>query len=135
MMRILALLIAAFMTLSVAGVDPFEFASAEDEQRFKELTSTLRCPKCENQSIYDSNAMSARTMKEIVFEQINAGKTDAEIRAFMQERYGDFVLYKPPVNAQNSVLWFAPVMLLVFVLAVAALRVIRHRSKSGRQLS
>lgn len=87
--------------------------SAESEQRVKALAHELRCLVCQNQTIADSNADLAIDLRTQIREQIQAGKTDQEIKDYMVARYGDFVLYRPPVQSNTALLWAAPFMLLV----------------------
>jgi cytochrome c-type biogenesis protein CcmH len=85
---------------------------------------------CQNQTIADSNATLAQDLRREVREMIAAGKTDAEIREFMIERYGDFVLYRPRMTAQNFLLWAAPALLLL-IAAVVVVRVVRRRAQEA----
>ena len=90
-------------------------SAAEDaqQQRVARLAEQLRCLVCQNQSIADSNAELAVDLRRQINEQIGQGRSDAEIVDFMVQRYGDFVLYKPPVKATTLVLWFGPLVLLL----------------------
>ena len=97
------------------------------QQRYENLNRELRCLVCQNQTIADSNAGLAADLRREVRELIAAGKTDAEIREFMIERYGDFVLYRPRMTATTFLLWAAPVLLLVAG-AVGVVRVVRRRA-------
>ena len=83
------------------------------EQRMKALTEQLRCLVCQNETLADSRADLAEDLRKQIREQIKAGKTDPEILAFLTERYGDFVLYKPPVKKTTYLLWFGPFVLLI----------------------
>ena len=101
-----------------------------NEERFQNLTNELRCLVCQNQTIAESNATLAVDLKKQVAKQINEGKRDKEILLFMEERYGEFVLYNPPVSAENSLLWLGPFIVLViavFVLFTALKR--QNKSK------
>ena len=82
------------------------------EQRMKNLTEQLRCLVCQNETLADSRADLAEDLRKQIREQMKAGKTDKEIIAFLTERYGDFVLYKPPVKATTYLLWFGPFVFL-----------------------
>jgi len=82
------------------------------EQRVMRLTSELRCLVCQNQSLADSHADLAIDLKNQVRSQMQAGKSDAEIREFMVARYGDFVLYRPPLKSTTALLWAGPFLLL-----------------------
>jgi cytochrome c-type biogenesis protein CcmH len=82
------------------------------EQRMKNLTEQLRCLVCQNETLADSHADLAEDLRTQIREQMKAGKTDKEIIAYLTDRYGDFVLYKPPVKTTTYLLWFGPFVLL-----------------------
>jgi cytochrome c-type biogenesis protein CcmH len=84
------------------------------EARVKALSSELRCLVCQNQTVEDSSAPVARDMKDQVRMQLAAGKSEAEVKAYMTDRFGDFVLYKPPLKATTIVLWAGPFIALAF---------------------
>jgi cytochrome c-type biogenesis protein CcmH len=88
-------------------------ADPATEARLKELALELRCLVCQNQTIADSNADLAVDLRRIVRSQILEGKSDGEIKAYLVARYGDFVLYKPPVQGNTTLLWFGPFALLL----------------------
>lgn len=95
------------------------FAAAntlQDEQRFHHLAAEFRCLVCQNQTIADSSAALAVDLRTQITEQIAAGKSDAEIRAYMVSRYGDFILYSPPLKSTTLLLWIGPFVLLALVL-------------------
>jgi len=100
----------------------------QDDARMKQLAAELRCLVCQNQSIADSNAPLAIDLRTQLAEQVKAGKTNTEIKQYMAERYGDFVLYNPPMTAGNLALWVGPFMLLAVGLMAAAV-VIRRRKR------
>ena len=83
------------------------------EQRMKTLTEQLRCLVCQNETLADSRADLAEDLRREIREQMKAGKSDQEIIAFLTQRYGDFVLYKPPVKSTTYLLWFGPFVLLI----------------------
>lgn len=94
------LLLAAGLALGLvavahAAIDTYEFASEAERQRYRTLVEELRCPKCQNQNIADSNAPIAMDLRDEVYQMVEAGKTDAQIIDFLVARYGDFVLYNP----------------------------------------
>ena len=125
------LAVAAFallVTLPTLAIDT-ERAFEDDamQARYQRLIAEVRCLTCQNQSIKDSNAPLARDLRAVVREQMAAGASDAEIYAFLQARYGDFALYKPPFSARTALLWLSPVLLLV-IGAVAVVRVVRRRA-------
>jgi cytochrome c-type biogenesis protein CcmH len=98
------------------------------QHRYEAINRELRCLVCQNQTIADSNATLAQDLRREVREMIAAGKSDDEIRDFMIERYGDFVLYRPRMTAQNFLLWAAPALLLLGG-AFAVVRVVRKRTQ------
>ncbi len=100
------------------------------QHRYEAINRELRCLVCQNQTIADSNATLAQDLRREVREMIAAGKTDDEIREFMIERYGDFVLYRPRMTAQTFLLWAAPALLLL-VAAIVLVRVVRNRAKES----
>ena len=104
------------------------FADPVLQHRYEAINRELRCLVCQNQTIADSNATLAQDLRREVREMIAAGKSDDEIRDFMIERYGDFVLYRPRMTAQNFLLWAAPVLLLLGG-AFAVVRVVRKRTQ------
>ena len=83
------------------------------DQRMQALTQQLRCLVCQNETLADSRADLAEDLRKEIREQMKAGKSDQEIIAFLTQRYGDFVLYKPPVKATTYLLWFGPFVLLL----------------------
>ena len=97
------------------------------QARYESINRELRCLVCQNQTIADSNATLAHDLRREVREMIAAGKTDGEIREFMIERYGDFVLYRPRMTAANFLLWAAPVLLLLLGTFIG-IRYIRRQS-------
>ena len=109
-----------------------EAKPAEDpkiEQRMKALTEQLRCLVCQNETLADSRADLAEDLRKEIREQMQAGKSDQEIVAFLTQRYGDFVLYKPPVKSTTYLLWFGP-----FVLLFAGTGVLYRYLKKRREL-
>lgn len=96
------------------------------EQRMRALTEQLRCLVCQNETLADSRADLAEDLRRQIREQMNAGKSDLEILAFLTQRYGDFVLYNPPIKATTYLLWFGPFVLL-FAGAGVLFRYLKHR--------
>lgn len=109
MLSVLALL--AISTVSLA-IDPLEFTSQKEEIRYQTLVRELRCLVCQNQNLADSDAPLARDLRLEIFRMVQAGRTDNEIKQFLTGRYGDFVLYDPPLKAETWALWFGPIVLL-----------------------
>ena len=105
-----------------AVIETYEFSSPALQLRYHTLSQELRCPKCQNQNIADSNAPIARDLRVVLYEQLEAGQTDEQILAFMVARYGEFVRYRPAVDRNTALLWWSPVLLLV----VGMLALVRH---------
>jgi cytochrome c-type biogenesis protein CcmH len=131
-------LLAAFaFSLSVVGVahaaiDAYEFRDDAERARYAELTRELRCPKCQNQDIADSNAPIAADLRKEIFRMLGEGQSNQQIIDFMVDRYGDFVRYKPALSAKTWLLWFGPAGLLIGGLVVIGVIVVRRRGQ-GRE--
>jgi cytochrome c-type biogenesis protein CcmH len=123
---ILALLVLTGAT--ALAQEPPVFDSPEQEARFAELTTELRCTVCQNQNLADSDAPLAQDLRQEIYEMITAGRSDEEIKTFLVERYGDFELYRPPMQGNTLALWAVPVVLL-FGGAVAVFFVVRNRNR------
>ncbi|MBU2894293.1 cytochrome c-type biogenesis protein CcmH [Colwellia sp. D2M02] len=95
-------------------MDTYEFHDEVTKIRFQALTKELRCPKCQNQNLADSNSPIAADLRNEVYELLMQGKADIEIVDFMVKRYGEFVLYRPRVSQLTYVLWFGPAVLILF---------------------
>ncbi|PAV48703.1 cytochrome c-type biogenesis protein CcmH [Pseudomonas sp. HAR-UPW-AIA-41] len=96
----------------LAAIDTYEFKNESERQRFRQLTEELRCPKCQNQNIADSNAPIAMDLRREIYRMFAEGKSNAEIVDFLVDRYGDFVLYNPPLSSKTLLLWYGPAGLL-----------------------
>lgn len=135
MIRLVALACVAVLLLGygesradIAAMDPeATFDTPQQLQRYERLIHELRCLVCQNQTIADSNADLAKDLRRQTRDMILAGRTDAEIQQFMTDRYGDFVLYNPPVKPETYLLWGAPVILLL-IGAIAMVTVVGRRS-------
>jgi cytochrome c-type biogenesis protein CcmH len=126
-MKKLLAVVSLLITSAVYGsIDLYEFRSDLDRIRFESLTAELRCPKCQNQAISDSDAPIAQDMKDIVYEMLMADKSDIEIKDYLVARYGEFVLYSPEMTGVNYVLWLGPFVLLFLVVTIAVVVVRRH---------
>jgi len=124
----LCLLLGAGMTQAGVTLEAFKFNSKAEEQHFKDLIEELRCLVCQNQSLVDSDAELAHDLRAEVYDMIQAGKNDEEIVEFLVARYGDFVLYNPPVKPSTYLLWFGPFVLLL-IAGLLLLRSIRRQQK------
>jgi len=125
MSRFFILLLLMFASwLSHANVEVYQFDNPAQEETYKELIEELRCLVCQNQSIAESNAELAQDMRRKTYELVKSGKTKSEVRAYMAERYGDFMLYSPPLKPMTWVLWFGPAFALLagFVFVVRVMR-------------
>jgi cytochrome c-type biogenesis protein CcmH len=123
--------LALFCLLAVGKACAIDYESFEDPQlqaRYQALTRELRCPKCQNESIADSPSQIAADFRREVRKLLQAGKTDDEVKAYLTERYGDFVLYRPPFVARTWLLWLAPVVVLLVALGTAA-AIVRRRAQ------
>ena len=105
-----------------------EFKDPAQQARYEHLIHEFRCLVCQDETIADSNADLAAQFRRQVHDMVAAGKTNAEIRTYMVNRYGDFILYKPPVQASTWLLWFGPFLFLLIGAGIA-LGAIRRRNK------
>lgn len=108
--------------------EPLEFESLEQEMRFTALTLELRCTVCQNQNLADSDAPLAQDLRRRIHTMMMEGKTDAEIKTFLVERYGDFVLYRPPMQGNTLMLWTLPGLLLLAGL-IGIFFIVRKRAR------
>ncbi|MDT8410791.1 MAG: cytochrome c-type biogenesis protein [Wenzhouxiangellaceae bacterium] len=138
-MRILFLLLLIPVTLASSEtwaqnspIEALEFTREVDEKRYHALLKELRCTVCQNEPLDSSNAPLAADLRRQVYVQILDGRADFEIRDYMRERYGDFVLYNPPFAGHTLVLWLGPIVLLLAGLATGAVMV-RQRRQMLRQ--
>lgn len=106
-----------------AGVNIYEFEDDTQTDQFYGLIEELRCPKCQNQNLADSDAPLAKDIKKRVYKLVKEGKSDQEITAYLVERFGDFVTYRPPIKPGTWLLWFGPGVILVLVAVVLFIRV------------
>lgn len=129
-MKRLTVLFALLLAASAAALaqEPLVFDNAAQEERYNALTLELRCTVCQNQSLADSDAPLAQDLRAEIYDMMMAGRSDEQIKTFMIERYGDFVLYRPPVQGNTLALWVIPVALL-FLGAVAVFFVVRNHNR------
>ncbi len=123
------LMVLALPSLAFANLESRVFLSVDQENRYQEIYGELRCLVCQNQNLADSNADLANDLRNKTYQMIMSGQSDQEIFDYMVARYGDFVTYRPPLNAQTILLWAAPGLLLMVGIAVAWRVVRTHYSK------
>ena len=111
------LILVCFGNSVFATEDNFQFDSPQQNALFLELTKELRCPKCQNQNIADSDAMIAVDLRRKVYELLQKGYDRDQVIDFMKQRYGDFVYYQPPVNPMTIWLWLLPILFIFVALA------------------
>ncbi len=133
MKKLMAGLFLLLLVGTSGAIDPMPFRDAHEERRFGALLAELRCMVCQNQSLADSDAGLARDLRGEVFELMRNGKSDAEIREFLVSRYGDFVLYRPPVRGATLALWFGPVLVLTGG-ALLLVTTLRRRTRALRRM-
>ena len=124
-------LLASLLSLPASATNPIEplnFASETQRERYHSLIEEIRCTVCQNEALASSDAPLAADLRGVVYRHIIDGRADSEIRNFMRERYGDFVLYTPPLAAHTLLLWAGPPALLVFG-GLACIVMIRRRRK------
>jgi cytochrome c-type biogenesis protein CcmH len=123
-----ALAIGVVHAQAVRDATPLEFRDEAEARRFHDLVAELRCVMCQNQSLADSNAQIAHDLRREVFELMREGRSDAEIRDYLVDRYGEFVLYRPRFGGHTWLLWLGPALVLLAGGIVVA-RVVRSRSR------
>ncbi|MCH4998244.1 cytochrome c-type biogenesis protein [Pectobacterium carotovorum] len=128
-MRVIGFLSALLLSFSVlASSEVLRFDNDTQEQQFRELTMQLRCPKCQNNSIADSNSMIASDMRQKVYELMQQGQTKEQVVDYMVDRYGYFVTYEPPITPFTVLLWLLPALFLAMGSWVIIRRARRIRS-------
>ena len=135
MPRLLALLPLLFAASVAAKEAAPAAADPALEKRVMTLAEELRCLVCQNQTLADSNAPLAEDLRNQLREKMREGKSDKEVVDFLVERYGDFVLYRPPFKATTMLLWLGPFLLLVLGFAVLLRRVRRRRQPADTEIS
>jgi cytochrome c-type biogenesis protein CcmH len=128
-LRIILTVVTLVLMVPAFAADPLIFTDPEQEVRYQQLTLELRCLVCQNQNLADSDAPLAQDLRKEIFNMMQAGRTDDEIKQFLIDRYGDFVLYMPPVKSNTLALWLMPAVLL-FGGALVVLTVVRKRKLS-----
>lgn len=119
------LFLCFFWLTSAIAIEPYEFNSSEQENLYKKITKELRCMVCQNQNLADSDVTLAKTLKQQIVQFIKQGQTEQEITQFMAERYGDFILYNPPLRYDTLLLWAAPLLILSISMLVLIIKIRR----------
>lgn len=114
---------------------PLEFATPAEEEQYQMLIRELRCTVCQNQSLVDSNAGLARDLRRNIYQMTRAGQDQEQITEFMVSRYGDFVLYRPPLQPNTYLLWFGPFLFLLVGVLVLVAVIGRQRRTHDKGLS
>ncbi|WP_083915351.1 cytochrome c-type biogenesis protein [Gilvimarinus chinensis] len=127
MVRLVFVLLLFFVKVQAEEI--YQFSNPVDRARFEHFSKELRCPQCQNQNIADSESMQAGDLRRELYEQIQAGRSDKEIVDEMVQRYGNYILYRPPFDSSTAVLWIFPVALLLIGVIVVLLMV-RKRAKA-----
>lgn len=135
LIRMFLVLLLVSPGMALGGIQVYEFESAEQQQRFDDITADLRCPKCQNQNIAASDAPIAKDMRDQVYQRIRNGESDQQIIDAMIERFGDFVYYRPPLTAATLFLWFGPLVLALIGVMIIVNIVRGNRRGAGPGLS
>lgn len=134
-----ALVMMTALTLATAalagGIEVRDFDNPVQQERYRDLTSSMRCPLCENQAIGDSDAPISGDMRERVYTLLQDGKSDTEIVGYMVQRFGEYILYNPRLENRTYLLWGIPVALLLAGMLLVVLVVRARRNASAASLS
>jgi len=125
---LMALVLCSFA--AGAAIDTRQFNSVAQEQQYRELTEQLRCPKCQNNSIADSNAIIAADMRTKVYQLMQQGQSKGQIIDYMVARYGNFVTYEPPLNPLTLLLWLGPLLVVLVGGLVVILPTVRRGGRA-----
>ena len=134
---IITLIISSFTMATIVNASPvetFEFRDEVTKVRFQALSKELRCPKCQNQNLADSNSPIATDLRRELYELLQQGKADSEIVTFMVSRYGEFVLYRPRVSSLTYILWFGPALLILIGIIVVII-ILRKKPAAKEKLA
>lgn len=126
-MNFLKIFLAFFIYIYVTSSYPNQ-NNINSEKRFIELSSELRCLVCQNQSLLESDSDLANDLKEIIYEKINEGQSNNQIKNFLVQRYGEFILFKPLFNMANLLLWVTPLISFILI-AFIAIRKTNYKGK------
>ncbi|MDV6316928.1 cytochrome c-type biogenesis protein [Idiomarina sp. HP20-50] len=129
----LATVLVMVSAVSAKNENSYEFDSEQQRETYQQLVKELRCPKCQNQNIADSNAPLAEDMRDRTYEMLREGQSREDIIRYMVARYGNFVHYRPPITAATSILWWAPLLVLFMGIAVAV--ILTRKKKAAVELT
>lgn len=121
-------LVLAVLAFSATAADPLVFTDPAMEERYNDLTAELRCAVCQNQSLADSDAELAQDLRKEIYDMMMAGQDNEQIKTFLVDRYGDFVLYRPAMEGNTLALWLMPGVLLG-IGAIAVFFTVRNRNR------
>ena len=124
-----------FWGSNVIAMEVLEFKTPEDQLRYRILTEELRCPKCQNQNLEDSNAGIAVDLRNQIYRMVNDGQSNEQIIDYMVARYGEFVLYRPVHDQSTAILWYGPFALLIIGALVFVIVVIKNKRQTDRGAS
>ncbi len=133
---ILLLALSCSLSATAAPIETFQFDSPETEKVFHKLSEELRCLVCQNQNVAESNADLAKDLRLEIYTMLTDGKTEEEIVSFMVDRYGDYVLYRPPFKPMTWLLWFGPLIaFLIGLIFVVRYMKSQNMNKQAESLS
>jgi cytochrome c-type biogenesis protein CcmH len=133
-LAVFGLVLALLVSASAFAIDPLPFKNAAQRERFQNLTRQLRCMVCQNESLDASNADLAKDLRHQIFDMMQQGKSDEQIKQYLVARYSDFVLYDPPLKTSTMLLWFGPAA-LVLAGGIVVLVLLRRRAKPATQIA
>jgi cytochrome c-type biogenesis protein CcmH len=134
MKPLLFIVFLLMISINSHAVDSRQLSDPKQQESYETLTKELRCLVCQNQTIADSNAELASDLRRQVYEMLQQGKSEQEIIRYMTDRYGDFILYKPPFAGKTSLLWIAPVLFLFMGLMTVFFVIRRKRATAQIQV-
>ena len=134
MKKVLILLSLFYCLTTLAATDVYEFANPTQSAQFTRLTQEIRCLVCQNQSIADSNAPFAADLRNHVYKMVKENQSDAAIKAYLSQRFGQYILFKPPLSAHTIGLWLAPIGFLGVGLTVLISVILRQRRLAQQSL-
>ncbi len=127
MKRLLFIFFACWCALAFAAHDVYQFANAHQRKQFNTLSHELRCLVCQNETLADSDARLAIDLRNIIYAKILHGNNNQQIIHYMVSRYGNFILFKPPLETNTYILWFAPGLFVLLALSILGLIIYRKR--------